>query len=227
MAFNLNTSRKPEYALNAHLIHENIEIFGIQCMYLYSERINEDSLVFRDFSHMKVEPGVAQQITILPEDSSDWGGDDMFNNFGFYNNQNVVGFISLPSLLKLYPNFLTETGNRAKFLNSLLVLPGGSILEITDFDRSEPGLNNLWAYSDEASSYKLTMKVYDHNLADDGVTSVKETIKLKETEIFEYDEEIDTSSIDSFFDELSSVKINQDDEGDKTSKSGGIFGSLS
>ncbi len=227
MGFNLSTSRKPEYKLNEHLIDESIEIYGFPCLYLYSERVNEDSLVFRDFSHFKTEPGVAQQITVLPEDSSNWGGDDMFNNFGFYNNQNISAFISKKSILKLYPNFLTEKGSRSKFLNSLIVAPSGTILEITDFDKFHESINNTWAYSDEASSYKLTMKVYDHNLADDGVTSVKETIKLEETQIFEYDEEIDTGSIDSFFDELGSVKIDQDDEGDQVSKSGGVFGSLS
>ncbi len=227
-SFNLNTSRKPEYKLNEHLIDENISIYGFQVMYLYSERINEDNLVFKDFSHMKVQQGVAQQITIMPEDASNWGGEDVFNSFGFYNNQNIMAFISKKSLLALYPNFYTDKGARSKIINSLLIAPSGTILEITDIDQFSEGINNLWSYADDASSYKLTMKVYDLNISDDGVKDIKETIKLEETQIFEHDEKVDTADIDDFFNALGDIKVEQDTEGDKKSRSGnGIFGNLS
>jgi hypothetical protein len=224
--FNLNSSRKPGYNLNEALIDENINIYGYQVMYLFSKRMNEDQ-VLKDFSHYKIEPGVAQQITILPEDASNWAGEDMFSAFGFYNQQSTVAFISKKTLLSLYPDFLTETGNRAKILNSLLITPSGTILEITDIDKYNESVNNLWVYADDASSYKITMKVYDVNISDEGVSEIEETINLKEEEIFEHDEPIDTKDIDDFFTALDDIKVEQDEQGADISESGGPFGNLS
>ena len=72
------------------------------------------------------------------------------------------------------------------------------------------------------------MKVYDLNISDDGVKDIKETIKLEETQIFEHDEKVSTESIDDFFNALGDIKVEQDTEGDKKSRSGNhIFGDLS
>lgn len=222
--FNLNTSMKPEYGLNENLIHEAISMYGIQCRWLFSERINED-FVFRDFSHFKVEKDY-KDVVLLPEDSSNWEGDNGFNTFGLFN-QNIQNlYISKKSLLGLYPDFFTEVGNRSKVMNSLLVTPSSTILEVTNIEEHNINMNNMWAYADEASSFKLTVKIYSNNLSDEGVTEIKTNIKLQEDEIFEADQEIDTSDIDTFFGSLEVVKDTQDTEGDKISRSGGPFGSL-
>jgi hypothetical protein len=227
MGFNLNTSRKPEYKLNESLIHENIQMYGFPVLFLYSDRVNEDSIVFRDFSHYKITPGVSKQIYILPEDSSNWGGDAVFNSFGFYDMHNTVGYVSKKTMLELFPGFLETEGVDSKIINSLIVTPDSTILEITDINRYDPGVNNLWAFADQGSSYKLTMKIYDINISDEGVSEIAENVKLEETEIFEHDEPIDTSTIDDFFNDVQKIKVKTDIEGAKKSKSGGPFGNLS
>lgn len=224
--FNLNTSRKPETTLYENTIDEAISMYGIACKWLYSERINEDS-VFQDFSHNKVDSSVEYPtIYLLPEDSSSWEGDSTFNSFGFFNQHTQNLFISKAGMLSLYPDFLTETGSRAEVVNSLLITPSSTILEVTHVEHFTPGINNLFAFADSPSSYKLTVKVYTKNLADDGVASVQDNIKLDEDEIFEHDEPIDTTDIDDFFSSLESVKEQQDLEGDQISNTNNPFGSL-
>ncbi len=227
--FNLNISRKNDYKLNESLIHENIQIYGFQCQYLYSARANED-LTFNDFSHFKVDPDVEYtDIMLLPEDTSNWGGENVFNSFGFYNQQNTNVFISKSTLLEIYPDFLTAEDGRTKIINSLIIIPSGTILEITDLNSYSEGIANLWVYGDDPSSYKLSTKVYDINLSDEGVNEIDTTIKLKEApdgEIFEYDEEIDTSKIDDFFDQVESIKVTQDGLAEGLSNTNNPFGSL-
>lgn len=228
--FNLNTSRKPETKLQANLIHENIQIYGIQCLWLYAERVNEDKLVFKDFSHFKVQnKGNFKEVTLLPEDASTYEGDVNYNMFGIYQQYTQHLFISQKDMLRLYPDFLSETGSRAKVVNSLILLPSSTLLEVTHVESFDVGIANLWSYNDNPKSYKLTVKVYSNNISDEGVTEIKDTINLEEGpdgEIFDYDESVDTSDIDVFFETLASTKKKIDEEGDKKSSSGGPFGSL-
>ncbi len=229
MAFNLQTSRKPEYKLTENLIDELIEIHGIRCLWLYSEKVNVDS-VFRDFSHMKVTPGASTQITLMPTEMEDWEGDIDFNQFSLFNSHTQALFMSKRTLLSLYPDFLSEMGPRQKIVNSLLVVPSGSIMEVTHMESYVQGLNNLWAYADDPSSYKLTVKVYDNNLADEGTTQIDSKVDFIEGpngEIFDYQEPVDTQQIDEFFSTLEIKKEEQDEEAVPVSKSGGPFGNLS
>ena len=207
MAFNLNTSRKPEVQLNKHLINEMITMYGIPCLYLYSEKINQDK-VFKDFTHNKIPKDKSVQIYLLPENSEDWEGDTIYNQFGFYNQWTQNLFISRDTVLELYPDF--DQQGRHLLVNSLIVLPSNTVLEVTHVETYDPGVNNLWAYGDENSVYKLVVKTYDHNIGDQGVSEIKDQIELEEgpnpgsdqDNIFEYDEDIDVSSIDDFFKEL-------------------------
>jgi hypothetical protein len=243
MAFNLNTSRKPEVDLYRSLIDENISMYGIPVKYLYSERINKNE-VFRDFSHFKVEnPDAFKEIFLMPENPEDWEGDSVFNAFGLFNQWTQHLFISRKTILELYPDFDDTQGNRAKIVNSLIVLPSDTILEITNMESYEPGVNNLWAFNDEVSSYKLSVKIYDQNLADEGVRDIQDTIKLSEDGgengdeddvIFEYDEPVDTTQIDNFFNELvdnmeeiERLADEGDDKGRKSSNTNSPFGNLS
>jgi len=242
MAFNLNTSRKPERDLYKSLINEAIEMYGMPAKYVYSEKMNINE-IFNDFSHMKIdeEEYPYRDIYLLPEDSSDWEGDVVYNNFGFYNQWTQHLYISRDTVLELYPDF-DEMG-RSVLVNSLLVLPSSTVLEITHVETYDPGINNLWGFADITSSYKLSVKIYDHNIADEGINNLKSNIELTEdggedgTEddvIFSHDEEIDTSSIDEFFKELSeNVEIIEeladkgDDRGKKPSNTNSPFGNLS
>jgi hypothetical protein len=169
----------------------------------------------------------------MPENPEDWEGDTVYNNFGFYNQWTQNLFISRETVLELYPNF-DEIGISA-LVNSLLVMPSSTVLEITHVETYNVGINNLWGFADETSVYKLVVKTYDYNIADEGIEEVKETIKLQEDEIFEYDEEIDTSKIDDFFNELSQQAEEIDDISDGTTDVPGlnpnntdsVFGDLS
>ena len=242
MAFNLNNSRKPEVDLYKSLIDESIEIYGIPCKYLYSEKMNKN-IVFKDFSHMKVEelnPDSYKDIFLLPENAEDWEGDVVYNNFGFYNQWTQHLYISRQTVLDLYPDF-DEIG-RSVLVNSLIVTPAGTVLEITNVETYDPNINNLWAFADRTSMYKLAVKIYDHNIADEGISGnekggIQTEIELSEGpdgEIFDYEEEVDTSGIDEFFQELmdTNTKVEEtadkgDDKGNKPSNTNSPFGNLS
>ena len=228
----MNQSRKPEHQLQENLIHENIQMYGIQCKYLFSERINEDKLVFRDFSHFKVGKDYVD-IVLMPEDPRNWAEDNFFNSFGYYNNQTQHVFISRKTILEIYPDF--EENGYSDLINSLILFPSGTLVEITDVEQYTEGVNNLFAYADKISSYKLTIKVYNVNLSDEGMSEIDTTISLDEGDkgsrnegkIFEKEEEINTQEIDDFFNTLEITKTEQDIEGDKISDTGGVFGNLS
>lgn len=206
MAFNLNTSRKPERKLQENNINEIINIYGILCKYLYTEKINVDYNVFKDFSHLKVGEQY-EDVYLLPEDTSNFEGDVNYNMFGFHNQWTQQLFISRASMIKLFPDFMEE--GRHELVNSLIVTPAGTLLEITHVESFTIGISNTWAYADLPSSYKLSVKIYDHNLSDEGITSVKTSVDLeegKDGEIFKHTEEIDTSDIDAFFETLETTK---------------------
>ena len=225
MGFNLNVSRKPERALDGHLIDEMISIYGVPCLWLYSTRINEDKTVFRDFSHFKVDKDY-KQVDLLPENMENWDGEISYGGFGAFQSFTIDLFISARQIHELYPKFTTKRATRSEVVNSLLLTPGNQILEVTNVESFEVGVSNQFTYADLPNSYKLTCKAYAPNLSDEGVTEIKDKVKLQETEIFEYDEPVDTSEIDNFFNELEIVKETQNTEGDKKSDSGGVFGSL-
>ncbi len=228
MGFNLNVSRKPEYSLNENMIDEVISMYGLQCKWLYSEKINVD-WVFNDFSHFKIEEDY-KDIIIMPETSENWDGDDVFNSFGFFNQQTTNLFMSKATLLGLYPDFLENTGTRAIAVNSLLITPSSTILEVTHIESFAEGISNLWGYADNPSSYKLTCKVYTNNLSDENITKIDDSIPFEEGpdgEIFSHEEPINTEHIDDFFNDLTIIKDKQDKEGSKISKTGGVFGPLS
>jgi len=175
----------------------------------------------------------------LGDDKWVWWGDPAVDanedyQFGFYNEQTADFFISRKDVLKIYPNF-ESSKHRSDFVNSLLIMPSSTILEITNFEAFTDNIGNLWGYADDPIAYRLTCKVFTPNVADQGVSEIDDTIKLKEGEpgdkgeepIFEYDEKLDTSEIDEFFESLAENKHEIDQAGTKMSESGGPFGNMS
>jgi len=240
MAFNLNQSKKPEVELNRTLIDEVISIYGLPVKYLFVEKMNKNQ-VFKDFSHFELNPNVeSKQIYLLPEDTSDWEGDTVFNQFGFYNQWTQHLFMSRKTALELYPNF--DENGRAEMTNNLIITPSNTILEITQIETYEPGVNNLWGFGDESSVYKIAVKIYDHNISDE--IDLTDSIKLsedgyrnggdKDDIIFSDAENIDTTDIDDFFNELQKdideteeIADKGDDKGNKPSNTNSPFGNLS
>jgi len=172
-------------------------------------------------------------IVLMPEDPNNWAEDNLFNSFGYYNNQTQQVFISRKTILEIYPDF--EEDGYSDLMNSLILFPSGTLVEITDVEQYNEGINNLFAYADKISSYKLTIKVYNVNLSDEGVSEIDTTVSLdegpqgsrNEGKIFEKEEEVNTQEIDDFFNTLEITKNEQDTEGDKISNTGGVFGNLS
>jgi hypothetical protein len=199
MAFNLNTSRKPEVQLYKNLTRELISTFGVPCLYLFSEKVNKD-FTFKDFTHFRVDPDKATQIYVMPENPENWEDTETFNQFGFFNNGTQHVFITKDVILELYPDIdeSKETW-RTEFLNSLLLLPSNTLLEITDIQQYHEGINNLWAFQDQITSYKLAVKVYDTMMGDEGITDIKDTVTLEEQDIFEKEELVSPEDIDDFF----------------------------
>ncbi len=237
--FNLSTSLKPEVNLYKNLIDEVIEMYGIPVKYLFVEKMNKNQ-VFKDFSHLELNPEIeTKEIYLLPEDASDWEGDVVFNQFGFYNQWTQHLFISRDKVLELYPDFDEEHG-RSKMVNNLIVTPSSTVLEITHVETYSPGINNLWGFSDRTSVYRLSTKIYDNNIADN--IDYKDTMTISEDPegsenqedvIFSENIEIDTS-IDEFFNSLTSdiqetenLAENGDDKGSKPSNTDSPFGNLS
>jgi hypothetical protein len=103
-------------------------------------------------------------------------------------------------------------------------------MEVTHLESYVQGQNNLWPYADNPSSYRLTVKIYDNNLADEGTEDIEGTVSFDEgenAEIFEHDETFDTKQLDDFFQGLETIKEEQDKEAEPLSRSGGPFGNLS
>jgi len=235
--FNLNVFKKPETKLNANLINEMINIYGVQMLWVRSERVNED-FVFKDFSHYKVGDQEFEQVMMLPEDTTNWDGDRSFGNFGFYQNYSVHLFISTRDLESLYPDFFENKNTRNKIINSLIITPGSTVLEITDMTNYSEGISNLYTYSDEPEVYKLTCKVYTSNISDEGVSTLQSKVEIQEgpigsrttdnqnSRIFDHTEEVYTTDVEDFFSHLDTIKDKQNEEGDKISDSGGVFGDL-
>jgi hypothetical protein len=177
---------------------------------LFSEKINKD-FTFKDFTHFKVAPDKATQIYVMPEDPNNWEDTETFNQFGFFNNGTQHVFITKDTILELYPEIdeSTETW-RTELLNSLLLLPSNTLLEITNIEQYHENMNKLWAFQDQITSYRLAVKVYDANIGDEGVSEIKDTIKLEEQDIFEKDEIVSTEDIDAFFSKIDEKRDERD-----------------
>jgi len=262
MGFNLNRSNHPDYALKDRQIHEMISIYGVEMDFLFVKRMNIDT-VLRDFSHLKMQEGDSAKITMLPENSAGWDGDMAWDMFGLHNKRTITFFVSRKSCEEILLTKKEEVekdiakgidppilgrerlGNvYSLFLNSLLVLPSGTILEITDITQQTEGINNLFTYDDDSSVYTFTTAIYynsqqneveyDPNKKDDLSTkpqnlpqdpSQAPKIDYQETGPTDaYEESFE--DLDSYFESLEEDKTEQEIEGQTISNSDSVFGSL-
>ena len=93
--------------------------------------------------------------------------------------------------------------------------PSNQIMEISDCEQKVPGINNLWAYSDQVSVYRLTLKPYERRAQDEiDNESVLNTVEVKDNgpvdvaELNSVKEIFD--SLDGYFDTLLNEKEEQD-----------------
>jgi len=233
MGFNLNRTQSADYTLKNNHINELIKIYGVEADFIFTEKVNADK-VLMDFSHMKSDKNTLK-ILLLPEESENWGGSSQWDAFGLNNLRTMSFFISSKTINEMFDKY--SVSNYKEYINSLVVLPNKSFLEITDIEAEVDGINNLYTYSDEKSVYRVTAKAYTHNKQDEIEHSSTDTeaITIDDTTIpgikmvdYSDDKIIDDSSmdLDEFFNSLEEDKVTQDTEGTEISNSDGVFGSL-
>lgn len=193
MNFNINDN--PEYDLNAGLIDEVINLYGVPVKFLITTKLNNDDNVFGDYSSIKTDNTNIFEIYALPENSESWdSGGYNFSEFGLLNVDNVSVFISKNTVENI---MLLDFKS---LYNNLLVMPNNKILEVTDVQFEVPGINNLFTFKNTKSVYKLTLKPY----------SIKLTDEIDTKDISVDDEDYNT--LNNYFDELLDRKISLDTE---------------
>lgn len=157
---NFNFSRQPEYNLNSSLIHEVIDLYGIKCKFLITEKVNFDKNVFGDFSHMKTDKNKIFDISVLPETSENFDALSYnFSELGFVNSDTTMVFVSAKVLDPII--------DMKDIISNLIVLPSNKIMEVTNVEYMVPGINNLFTNIDSKSVYKLTLVPYDFKIIDE------------------------------------------------------------
>lgn len=194
--YNYNIDEAPEYDLNAELIDECINLYGVPTKFLVVQKLNSDDSIFGDYSSIKTDGTKIFDIFMMPENSDSWdSGGYNFSEFGMLNNDSCTVFVSKNSVQNIIElDFKELYGN-------LVVMPNNKIMEVTDVQFEVPGVNNLFTFKNTKSVYKLTLKPY----------SVKLTDEINPTDISISDTE-DYSTLDNYFDELLDIKIAQDTE---------------
>ena len=238
MSFNLNKSNKKDYNLTKRNIDEMINIYGVQCNFIYTNKMNKD-FVLKDFSHFTATQKPFE-IYLLPEDTTNWNTDLSWDMWGLNNLRTVSFFMSANTYDKISEEFFDFVDNdyQGSIINSLLIMPNGSILEISDISYDFENANNLFTYPDDKSVYRITARMYnnnqhdDINIEDNPATDQKVTkvvndglldIEFNEDEISE-----DTfNNLEDYFSSLDNNKNEQDTEGQKISDTTSVFGNLS
>ena len=133
---NLN-QRNNEYDLTGSLTEEVIRIYGVPLKILLADRINKED-TFGDHSHIKLDSSKMFEVYGLPENSDDFNEyERLETQFGMPMGQTMDIFVSKITMLEK----IQESQNSKneiditlkmlhKLLSSLIVLPGGKILEL-------------------------------------------------------------------------------------------------
>ena len=230
---NLNKSNKPDYELTKRNIAEMINIYGVESNFIFTNKMNKD-FVLRDFSHFVADQDPFE-IYLLPEDTSNWSTDLAWDMWGLNNLRTISFFMSSDTYHNIENMFFTN--EKGTIVNSLLIMPNGAVLEISDIDYDFEGGNNLFLFNDDKSVYRITTRMYNHSkqdeiqVKDDPSTEqkVQKTtndglldIEFNEDEIAEGT----FTNLDEYFSSLDDNKDEQDTEGQKISNSDSVFGSL-
>ena len=200
MGFNYNFNSAPDYDLNASLIDEVINLYGVLVKFLKVQHINTDDFVFKDYSSIKTNSDSIFEIYLMPENTENWDNTGFnYTQFGLVDMNNINMFCSKFSIEKMNLDLKNLIGN-------LVVLPNNKIMEITNFDFCTPGVNNLFTFNNAKSVYKLTLVPYNVKINDELNTV---DIMHKDTENLG---EVKYDTLDKYFDELINIKNEQDFE---------------
>lgn len=228
---NLN-QRNNEYDLTGSLTEEVIRIYGVPLKILLADRINKED-TFGDHSHIKLDSAKMFEVYGLPENSDDFNEyERLETQFGMPMGQTMDIFVSKITMLEK----IQESQNSKneiditlkmlhKLLSSLIVLPGGKILEITNFDLDPPGLNNMFIFNKQKNVMKLMCKSYVH----DDVNEIDKFNDKFDPEPIEEKEQLDINSpfdtLEKYFDELIDIKDKQSEKAEEFHfKEDNVFG---
>lgn len=207
---NFNLSKKPEYNLQARLTDELISLYGVQVKLLITEKINQDNIVFGDWSHLKTDSDKVHEIMGLPENSESW--DDIginFTEYGLINSENIRLFFSRKTIDSIFDDFDEGKGFKST-IGNLIVLPNNKIMEITDIEFEVPGINNLFTNADQKNVYKFTLVSYNNTLIKEISTDTISAQDENYTQLDDYFSElIDSKEI---VDNESSVAVDENTE---------------
>ena len=197
---NFNFSHSNEYNLHTNLTDEFIKLYGIQSKLILTKKENPDSVVFGDWSSIKTDGKNIFDVHLYSENTAEFDGSYDFTEFGFASSDSTTVYISS---VEAYEYGLTIE----KMLSSLIVLPSNKVLEVTDVEHQVPNINNLWAYSDAKTAFKLTLRTYEFKLHDNiEQTDLVNTLEVdsEESNIEEdVQETLDAyQSLDNYFDTL-------------------------
>lgn len=231
MNFNFATN---EYNLVGSMSDELIRIYGIKCKFVVTTKTNIDD-TFGDFSHLDANNKNVFEVYLMPENSESYDSfERLQTQFNIPMDTTINFFMSKNIRDSLYENIYrsdfdaivkTEDDNDISFLfSSLIILPSGKIVEITDVDFEVVGLNNLYAYNNNKNLFRLKCRTYVHkngnNLdIDTEIDDEKNNIdNINIAEIFEPSSsknnhyEDTTKKLDDYFSEVMKKSDEQDKE---------------
>lgn len=194
--YNFNINDNPEYDLNASLIDETINLYGVAVKFLVTTKLNTDDNIFGDYSSIKTDNSKIFEIYAMPENAESWdSGGYNFSEFGMLNLDAVAVFVSKNTVENIMELDFKQ------MYNNLVVMPNNKVMEVTDVQFEVPGVNNLFTFKNAKSVYKLTLKPYALKLTDE---INKQDISIDDGE--------DYSTLDNYFDELLDRKTAVDTE---------------
>lgn len=169
----MNFNQAPEeYDLHGNLTTEIINLYGVKLKLILAEKINIDDIVFGDYSHLKTIPNESYELYGLPEDTEGFVSQgSSFSQFGLFGLDNINIFVSRKAIISIIPN-LDDTKGFGNIMGSLIVLPSGKLMEITEITREVPGANNMFVYNNIKNVYKLSLKNYDIKLNSEMSTDI-------------------------------------------------------
>lgn len=191
---NFNLSNSPEYKLYGQISDELINLYGIQCRYCVTERIEVDDIL-GEHQRLGVDDNSVFEIFLLPSETDNYGGDIQLGVFGMLNNESLTGFVSSSTMKKIHPNIVNDVGTNFDYiLGDLVIFQSGKVMEVSAFSPYVEGsINNLFVYNDDKNIYRITLKTYIGNNIEDNnfVEDEKYNSNIEELEkILEIDEEV-------------------------------------
>lgn len=193
MTINLNFSRQNEYILHNQLIEEYINMYGVCVKLVKTEKLNIDKEVFGDWSSIKTNNNDTFEIFVVPEDNENYQQQDMsFGDFGFTFSDTVNVFVSAQTCLHLGLGI-------NELMGCLIVFPSNKIMEITNAEFNVPGVNNLWAYGDAKSVFKLSLATYNIKMHDELDSAIVNEIEADDIDIFKDVKDFNSNKSDDAF----------------------------